>query len=135
MIEFNTEHDLTEKSGGPDMTPMIDMVFLLLIFFLLTSIVLRPALEVDLPESETADSEEPLGLTITVREDGAVLFEGRETGLNSLLPELAAAAAQDGPGPVVIQADRGVDFELIVRIMDIARQAGAESLSFVVRDR
>ncbi|MFW5769638.1 MAG: ExbD/TolR family protein [Spirochaetota bacterium] len=134
MIEFNTEHDLTEKSGGPDMTPMIDMVFLLLIFFLLTSIVLRPALEVDLPESETADSEESRGLTITVRESGAVLFEGRETGLNALLSELTAAA-QRGPEPVIIFADRSVDFELIVRIMDIARQAGAESLSFIVRDR
>jgi biopolymer transport protein ExbD len=135
MIEFDTDRDLIGKSGGPDMTPMIDMVFLLLIFFLLTSIILRPVLEVDLPESETAETEETRGTTVSVRENGDLFLNGGETGFDSLPGKLTAALLESGSGSVVVQADRGVDFEVIVRIMDIARRSRADSVSFVVRDR
>ena len=53
MIEFDYGRDLTERSAGPDLTPMIDVIFQLLIFFLLTSFLIIPAINVALPRSRS----------------------------------------------------------------------------------
>ncbi len=115
------------------MTPMIDMVFLLLIFFLLTSLIIRPALEVDFPESETAESREPRELTVTIERDGDIFLNGAPAALDTLEGKLTALIEETGTRAVTIKADRKVEFELIVNVMDAARKTGAESVSFVVQ--
>jgi biopolymer transport protein ExbD len=133
VVNFDTEEELLEKSSGPDMTPMIDMVFLLLIFFLLTSLIIRPALEVDFPESETAESREPRELTVTIERDGDIFLNGAPAALDTLEGKLTALIEETGTRAVTIKADRKVEFELIVNVMDAARKTGAESVSFVVQ--
>ncbi len=132
MVNFDSGKDLLEKSSGPDMTPMIDMVFLLLIFFLLTSLIIRPVLEVELPGSETAEAKEPQQLLVEVTRDSAISFGGGTVSIDALEALLIGAMEETGISTVTIQADRRVEFDLIVELMDIARKARAESISFVV---
>ena len=131
MIEFEEERHLVERSRGPDLTPMIDMVFLLLIFFLLTSYVILPSIQVNLPESETARVIEHAELSLTIREDRSLYLNDEAISKNRLEEALRTIFLRGSKG-IVIQSDRRVPFGFVVEIMDLTKKAGAESISFLV---
>ena len=138
MIEFEEERRLVERSQGPDLTPMIDMVFLLLIFFLLTSYVILPSIQVNLPESETALVNEPADLSLTIKQDRSLYLNDEAISKNRLEKVLRATFSRspngigERPNGIVIQSDRDVPFGFVVEIMDLTKKAGAESISFLV---
>ena len=70
MIEFKIEKNIVEKRRGPDLMPLIDMVFILLIFFLLTSTAIQPAVDVTVPESKYGEIERAATVTVTIQADG-----------------------------------------------------------------
>jgi biopolymer transport protein ExbD len=115
---------------------MIDMVFLLLIFFLLTSYVILPSIQVNLPEAQTARIRETPDLSLTIREDGSLYLNEESISKQRLEQVLREAFAQSSGearrAGVVIQSDRGVSFGFVVEIMDLAKKAGAEDISFLV---
>jgi len=134
MIEFKKyEEYVSRDSGfGLNLTPLIDMVFLLLIFFLLTSFLVRPSIMVKLPETETAEVQEEPGIHVSIGKDGTVIFKdlavSDERFYRSLRRIYAAGRARD----IVILADREVDFGRVVEVMDLSKKAGAETISFLV---
>jgi len=143
VIEFEEERHLVERSRGPDLTPMIDMVFLLLIFFLLTSYVILPSIQVNLPESETARVIEHAELSLTIREDRSLYLNDEAISKNRLEEALRAIFSRGPvaerpkgiggrPTGIVIQSDRRVPFGFVVQIMDLTKKAGAEQISFLV---
>lgn len=132
MIDFEYGRDLTDRGTGPDMTPMIDMIFQLLIFFLLTSFFILPAVSVALPRSRSLEVQPPTALVLTVERDGRLLLEGRAVGMEELPALLATALVQRDDRTVVIQSDRGVSFGRVVEVMEAARDGGAEDISFLV---
>ena len=132
MIEFEYGRNVTEGSAGPDMTPMIDMIFQLLIFFLLTSFAILPALNISLPESRSTQSRPPGGLVLTVERDGALELAGQPVSLHDLPGLLGAALERRTDRTVLIQSDRGVAFGRVVEVMEAVREAGAGEISFLV---
>ncbi len=132
MIDFEFGKNITEGSAGPDMTPMIDMIFQLLIFFLLTSFFILPAVNVTLPKSRTTDTRPPSTLVITVEREGGVKLAGQATSLVDLPSVLGAALARASDRAVVIQSDTGVPFGKVVEVMEAARDGGAQDISFLV---
>jgi biopolymer transport protein ExbD len=132
MIDFEYGRNITEGSAGPDMTPMIDMIFQLLIFFLLTSFFILPAVNVMLPKSRTTDTRPPSTLVITVERGGGVQLAGQATTLEDLPSVLGAALARSSDRAVVIQSDTGVPFGRVVEVMEAARDGGAQDISFLV---
>ena len=133
MIEFDYGRDLTERSAGPDLTPMIDVIFQLLIFFLLTSFLIIPAINVSLPRSRSPEATPPSALTLTVRRDGSLLLADQEVGVEELPSLLSAALAGRSEAAIVVQADRGVAFGRVVEVMEAARSGGATDISFLVQ--
>ena len=133
MIEFDYGRDLTERSAGPDLTPMIDVIFQLLIFFLLTSFLIIPAINVSLPRSRSPEATPPSALTLTVRQDGSLLLAGQEVGVEELPSLVSAALAGRSEAALVVQADRGVAFGRVVEVMEAARSGGATDISFLVQ--
>lgn len=115
-----------------DMTPMVDVVFLLLIFFMIsTTFVENPGISVDLPESSSAVSQpEPRETKLFVDRNGD-LFLGQQPVLLEQLPvrlkELLAEQTESGT--FVLMADQQVRHGLVVSIMDIAQQAGFTQLA------
>jgi biopolymer transport protein ExbD len=132
MIEFEYGRNLTEGGTGPDMTPMIDMIFQLLIFFLLTSFFILPAVNVALPRSRSQQTQPPSALSLTIERDGGLLLAGRRVEMDQLAALLATALVQRNDRTVVIQSDRGVPFGRVVQVMEAARDGGAQDISFLV---
>ncbi len=132
MIDFEYGRDLTDRGTGPDMTPMIDMIFQLLIFFLLTSFFILPAVSVALPRSRSPEVQPPTALVLTVERDGRLVLEGRAVSMEELPALLATALVQRDDRTVVIQSDRGVPFGKVVQVMEAARDGGAQEISFLV---
>ncbi len=132
MIQFDYGGDLTEPSAGPDLTPMIDVIFQLLIFFLLTSFLILPAVNVALPRSRSPQATPPAALTLTVRQDGGLLLAGREVTVEELPSLVSAALAGRSGSSLLVQADRGAAFGRVIEVMEAARSGGATDLSFLV---
>jgi biopolymer transport protein ExbD len=132
MIEFDYGRDLTERSAGPDLTPMIDMIFQLLIFFLLTSFLLVPAINVALPRSRSPEATPPAAMTLTVRRNGSLLLAGQAVTIDNLPALVSTALAGQSEAAIILQADRGVSFGRVVEVMEAVRSGGARDISFLV---
>ncbi len=131
MIEFG-EHRPEKKHI--DLTPMIDVVFLLLIFFLLTSIFGRVALPVDLPRSGAAAPADQRAAQVLVGADGSIRFNDRGLSPTELTEELRRLPPADRDQGIQLLSDRGVPFGRIVEVMDAVKKAGLERI-VVLADR
>ncbi len=121
-----------------NLTPMIDVVFLLLIFFMVATTFLDPEkeIEVDLPRAESgAASEEELDeLVINVTSDGRILLGAEEVDDGDLRAALRTAASRDPATAVTIRGDRAARHEAIVGVMDACGSAGLFNLSVGTRE-
>jgi biopolymer transport protein ExbD len=134
MIDFKSMDSRSESANLPDLTPLIDVIFLLLVFFLLTSYISRPMLTVDLPEAENASAQRDGPFTVTVHPGGTLTVDGApvtDGGLKSML-RLFASSEQGNP-ELTVQADGEVLFERVVEVMDWSRGAGIYRISFLVK--
>jgi biopolymer transport protein ExbD len=132
LIEFNIERSIIEKRRGPDLMPLIDMVFILLIFFLLTSNALQPAVDVELPETAEGEPNNLPSIVITIRSDGILLIDEEPVSKDLFLPALDSRHRAHPNTELTIRADRRVAFGEVVEIMDLCKRAGAEEVSFLV---
>jgi len=132
VIEFNIERSIVEKRRGPDLMPLIDMVFILLIFFLLTSSALQPSVDVELPETAEGTLTDLPALVVTIKSDGTLLIDEQAVSPDRFLPVLESRYREQPKTELTIRADRRVAFGEVVKIMDLCKQAGAEEVSFLV---
>ncbi|KOR27534.1 hypothetical protein TI05_18795 [Achromatium sp. WMS3] len=122
-------------SLGLNLTPLIDIIFLLLVFFMLTAhFVEERALDVELPTSEanTLDIKKPQ-VEIIIGTKGQVLVNGLQVPINSLEKALRQILHSPGPKTVRLRGDRKTNLELAVQAMDAARRAGARSLDIMTQ--
>ncbi len=112
-----------------DLSPLMDIVFLLLIFFLVTTTFLPDAgMDLELPESTTATQAEIAPTVISVSEDGSVQLDGQSVSVEGLEQAVAALPEEDRR-KITVRADARVDYGVIVRIIDALRNAGVDGLS------
>ncbi len=120
--------DRVEKKelAMPDLTPMIDVVFQLLIFFMVTAVfAITPGLDIKLPEAEEAQAPEKENLFIVVDQDGNMKLNHKSVTFATLKEELQAKRQLlDNTTMLIIQGDERSTHGQIVQIMDIARQVG-----------
>ena len=108
-----------------DLVPMINIVFLLLIFFMLTSSAIKPPQEVALPEAQTSKQNTKSNLVVLITSQGHIKFEGSVISLDVLLLALEEKLRERKEKIIEIQADKNIEFELFGNVIDIAKQAGA----------
>ncbi|MCD6257320.1 biopolymer transporter ExbD [Candidatus Aerophobetes bacterium] len=116
-----------------EIAPLIDIVFLLLVFFLLTSIGSQNITQLDLPESSTAKQEQE-SLSICITKEGKVFVNERRVEMESLLPFLRSILEERKNKTVNIKADANTPFRIPVRVMDICRKAGATMVSIATQE-
>ena len=111
-----------------DMTPMIDIVFQLILFFLVsTTFATLPGIKLNLPQSHTAESTSLMGITITADDSGALYFIDKEVSMAGLGEELLTfdtGTTQKEEFPVSLEADSEVTNGTIVKIFDVIRESG-----------
>ena len=124
----------TSRGAEINMAPLIDMTFILLIFFIVTtSFVRESGIEVNRPEAETAIPDERTGLVISVTSEGRVVMEGQDLDIRSLRPALELFAAASPETGVVIAADRDSRTGAVIRILDSCRLAGISNVSVAAK--
>ena len=119
--------------GGIDMSPMIDCVFILLIFFIVTTtFVDETGIEVDKPQAASAVRLEKTSLLLALTAKGEIVYGGREIGIGGVQP-LVKRMLQKEEIPVIVQADQAAPAGLLVRVIDEAKLGGAVKVSVATR--
>jgi len=116
----------------PQIAPLIDIVLLLLIFILLTATTPKTEMKLNIPESSSSTTQSQ-GVNVLVDEKGDVFVEGRAVELDVLLPLIKSIFKKREKKVVVINADQNLPFKVPVKIMDIARMAGAEEVTIATK--
>jgi biopolymer transport protein ExbD len=112
------------------MTPMLDVVFIMLIFFIVTSSFVKEAgIEVFKPEAETAVKKERTSLLIAISKANEVWIDRRAIERSMIKPVIEKLYAENPKGAVVIQADRDSNSESVMIVMDAAREAGVVDIA------
>ncbi|RLB10250.1 MAG: biopolymer transporter ExbD [Deltaproteobacteria bacterium] len=113
-----------------NIAPLIDLVFLLLIFFLVTtSFVKETGIDVNRPTASTAMPKEKGNILIGVDSDGRVFLEGRQIDIRSVQAHIERCLAENPEGSIVIVADKNSHTGIVIRVMDQCRLAGAKNIS------
>ena len=120
------------EDGEPDMTPLIDCVFLLLIFFMVTTVFLQTkGLEVDMPADSQAEEEKKKDINVSIDQYGKIQIGGQDVVREALKDKLKQAVEEANNDNIIIQADGECAQKDVVYVVDSARQVGIEGIAFV----
>ncbi len=112
-----------------NITSLIDVMFLLLIFFMVTSTFLdQPGMKLELPSAESAEVARVEKLVIYISSDNEVVFNGQPVDLDDLEETMRVALPDIEDRTLVLNADRTVQHGTVIRVMDIAKKLGLERL-------
>ncbi|MGC3874961.1 ExbD/TolR family protein [Halomonas sp. GXIMD04776] len=117
-----------------NLTPMLDVVFIMLIFFIVTtSFIKESGVEIERPESSDASPQPDAQVMVALTSEGAVWVDGQPVDAHRVGTEVAALVSDQGS--VVIQADRASTTGLLVEVMDRLREAGVEDVAVAATRR
>lgn len=113
-----------------DLAPMTDMVFQVLLFFILSSsFMVEPGIKVNLPKSQVSEIQLQQKLILTIDQNQQIFIENKAISLDQLESKLKLLLPYYSEKIVVIRADKSVTHGFVVKVMDIAKMAGAEKLA------
>ena len=119
-----------EEDSEINMTPMLDVVFIMLIFFIVTaSFVKESGLEVNRPEAATAVKKERANILVAISPNNEIWINRRRVDIRAVQANIERLHAENPQGTVVIQADKKSTTEMLVKVMDAARSAGVSDVS------
>jgi biopolymer transport protein ExbD len=124
-----------EEESEINITPMLDVVFIMLIFFIVTaSFVKEAGIDVNRPDAETAVRQERANILIAISENNEIWIDQRQVDPRALRANIERLRAENPEGSVVIQADKKAITETLILVMDSARQAGVYNVSIAAQD-
>ncbi|MCB0333370.1 MAG: biopolymer transporter ExbD [Bdellovibrionales bacterium] len=117
-----------------NIAPLIDVVFLLLVFFMLTStLITQEGIEVALPGSSQANEIEQSPIVISLTKDGGLFLNSETIDETTLSVRLQALLANDSTSPIVLKSDAELDVQRLISTMDLIRQAGGTNISLATK--
>lgn len=124
-----------EEKEEIDMTPMLDVVFILLIFFIVTaSFVKEAGIDVNRPEAATAVKKERANILVAISDKGDIWINKRKVDIRSVQANIERLKAENPQGTVVIQADKKSTTDTLIKVMDSARAAGVFDVSIAAQE-
>ncbi len=127
-------HIQQEQAEAVPMAPLIDIVFLTLVFFMVTSVysTLESEIDITLPTASTAELDERMQgeIFINLREDGQIILNGHEVELDGLQEILGRVAQHFPGGSVIIRGDTRADLGRAIAILNACRVADIQNISF-----
>jgi biopolymer transport protein ExbD len=126
-------HTSTEETNI-DLTPMLDVTFIMLIFFIVTtSFVKEAGLDVSRPEAVTTEPKQRASIMIAVSGTGQIWMSKRQVELDAVRPLVEAARAENPEGSAMIIADRTAPAGVVIAVMDQARLAGVTDIAIAAQ--
>ncbi|MFT3718493.1 ExbD/TolR family protein [Pseudorhodoferax sp.] len=124
------------RGGGPmadiNVTPLVDVMLVLLVIFMIAAPLMAGSLRMDLPRAESAEPGAPAAsVQLALTPDGRIHLDGQPVTAAQLRQALDRRAAQDPDTEVQLRADAQVPYGRVVELMDIAQQAGLNRIGFV----
>jgi biopolymer transport protein ExbD len=130
MLHTSIKKTSEEEEATVDITPMLDVVFIMLIFFIVTATFLKPAgIEVNSPRASTAQVQEKANILIAIDAENKIWVNRREIDLRSVRPNIEKLHAENPKGTVVIQADKESKTDTLVQVMNASRRAGVYNIA------
>lgn len=115
-----------------NMTPLIDVMLVLLVIFIITAPLMVSAVKVDLPKAEGArNAETPKFVALAIDKSGQIFVDDRAHTMDELAQRLQKAAAQNPGTEVQLRADTSVPYGRVVEVMGLAHKAGLNRIGFV----
>ncbi len=136
MRRIGRRADTQDDESIIDITPMLDVVFIMLIFFIVTATFVKEAgIDVDRPEAETAVKQEKANILVAISADNEIWINRRQVDVRALRPNIERLRAENPKGAVIIQADKESRNETLIQVMDAARAAGVSSVAIATEER
>ena len=119
-----------EESEEINLTPMLDVVFIMLIFFIVTATFIKEAgIQVDRPDTVTADSQEDASILIAISANDAIWVDKQERDSRELRGIIERLHSENPKGSLVIQADENSTNETLIQILEAAKAAGVVNVA------
>jgi biopolymer transport protein ExbD len=119
-----------EEENEINLTPMLDVVFIMLIFFIVTASFIKEAgIDVNRPDAPTADSQDDAAILIAISANDEIWIDRRETEPTAVRSMIERLHAENPKGSIVIQADEESTHETLVVVMEAAKQAGVTNVA------
>ncbi len=124
-----------EDEAQIDLTPMLDVVFIMLIFFIVTASFIKEAgVEVNRPEASTSQPKENVNILVAVNANDEIWMDGRRIDVRAVRANIERLHAENPKGAVVIQADNKSTTETVTAVLDASREAGVYDVSLATED-
>ncbi|MFS1701912.1 biopolymer transporter ExbD [Aestuariibacter sp. GS-14] len=128
------KHTSGDDEAQVDMTPMLDIVFIMLIFFIVTtSFVKEKGLDVNRPENKPPSDNPTRSLSIRIDEMGKIMMNGREVDIRRVVANIQTYLAESPTDSAAIQAHKDTEHGVVVEVMNQAKEAGINKVSILVK--
>jgi biopolymer transport protein ExbD len=135
-MAFGTQDDTDEVMNEINMTPLVDVMLVLLIIFIITVPVMKHAVNIELPRASNEQQvSKPETLRLSVDAAGAYFINDSKIGDEELAPRLKAAAALNPQPDLHIRGDKAVRYERVAQAMAAAQQAGLRKIGFITEPK
>ena len=126
----------SEDEAPVDLTPMLDVVFIMLIFFIVTaSFVKQTGIEVNRPQAQTAETKENASILIAINDANEIWVDQRRIDIRSVRANVERMHAETPQSVVVVQADNNANVKTLTAVVDAAREAGVVDVSIATEDQ
>lgn len=124
-----------EEEQAIDLTPMLDVVFIMLIFFIVTaSFVKETGADINRPESSSAEKVEDASILVAINAQGEIWIDQRRVDVRAIRANIQRLRAEKPDGTLVVQADKHATAETIMKVMDAAKQAGIGNIALAAQE-
>ena len=135
-MAFGTQDEPDEVMNEINMTPLVDVMLVLLIIFIITVPVMKHAVNIDLPRaSSERELTKPETILFSVAADGSYFWNDQKIGDADLEPRLAAEAAKEPQPELHIRGDKEVRYERVAQAMSAAQQSGLRKIGFITEPK
>ena len=135
-MAFGTQDDSDDVMNEINMTPMVDIMLVLLIIFIITIPVMKHSVNIDLPRATNeAQNIKPETLRLSVDAQGAYFLNEAQIADAEMVPRLKAAALQNPQPELHIRGDKAVRYERVAEVMAAAQSAGLRKIGFITEPK
>lgn len=131
----NARNESADDGAEIDLTPMLDVVFIMLIFFIVTaSFIKESGIEVNRPDASTASKADNVNILVAVSANNEIWIDKRRIDKRAVRSVIERMHAENPKGAVVVQADKQSNTETVTAVIDASRAAGVYDVSLATKD-